>query len=113
MLFLTFSNVLTYYYLSPDYFPERPEIANLSNDQDVCKGSMVTLGCNATGKPTPNITWTRVWDNGTDSGGLPSVDGYYVIRNISRSSNGTYRCTASNGVGGPVNQTMEVTVGSK
>ena len=74
---------------------------------------MVTLSCNATGKPAPNITWTRVWENGTDSVELPSINGYYVIRNTSRSSNGTYRCTAFNGVGEPVNQTMEVIVGSK
>ena len=74
---------------------------------------MVTLSCNATGKPKSNITWTRVWKNCTDSGELPSLDGYYVIRNIDRSSNGTYRCTAFSGAGNPVNQTMEVIVGSK
>ena len=79
-------------------------------NQNVCEGSMVTLSCNATSKPAPNITWTRVWENGTDSGELPSLDGYYFIRNISRSSNGTYRCTAFSGAGNPVNQTMEMIV---
>ena len=33
--------------------------------------------------------------------------------NISRSSNGTYRCTAFNGVGEPVNQTLKVIVRCK
>ena len=79
----------------------------------VCAGSVVNLSCKATGKPIPNITWTRVWENGTDSGELTSVDGIYVISNTSRSSHGTYRCTASNGVGDPANQTTEVIVGSK
>ena len=74
---------------------------------------MVTLSCNATGKPIPNITWTRVWENGTDSGELASVDGFYVISNTSRSSTGTYRCTASNGVGTTANQTTEVIVECK
>ena len=74
---------------------------------------MVTLSGKATGKPTPNITWTRVWENGTDSGELPSMDGFYVISNTIRSSHGTYRCTASNGIGDPANQTIEVIVGSK
>ena len=92
---------------------ERSEIVYVSNDQDVCDGSTVTLGCNATGKPVSNITWTRVWENGTDSEELPAVHGYYVIRNISRSSNGTYRCTAYNGVGDPVNRTVKVTVRCK
>ena len=85
----------------------------MTGDQYVCVGSMVTLSCNATGKPIPNITWTRVWENGTDIGELPSVDGFYVISNTSRSSNGTYRCTASNRIRDPVNQTTEVIVGSK
>ena len=74
---------------------------------------MVTLSCNTTGKPIPSITWTRVWENGADSGELPSMDGIYVISNASRSSHGTYRCTVSNGVGTPANQTTEVTVASK
>ena len=74
---------------------------------------MVTLNCKATGKPIPNITWTRVWENGTDSGELPSIDGLYVISNTSRSSHGTYRCKAPSGAGDPTNQTTEVIVGSK
>ena len=85
----------------------------MTSDQDVCEHSEVTLSCNATGKPEPNITWTRVWENGTDSGDLQSVDGYLVMANIGRSSNGTYRCTAFNGVGEPVNQTVTVIVRCK
>ena len=100
-------------YSKPYFFKEHPEIVPASGNQYVCEGSMITLSCDATGKPAPHITWTRVWENGTDSKELPSINGHYVIRNISRSSNGTYRCTAFNGVGEPVNQTMEVIVGSK
>ena len=85
----------------------------MTSDQDVCKHSEVTLSCNATGKPEPNITWTRVSENGTDSEALQSKDGYLVMANISRNSNGTYRCTAFNGVGEPVNQTVKVIVRCK
>ena len=85
----------------------------MTGDQYVCLGSMVTLSCKAIGKPIPNITWTRVWENGTDSGELPSLDGFYVISNTSRSSHGTYHCTAFNGVGMPANQTTKVIVASK
>ena len=85
----------------------------MTSDQYVHEHSEVTLSCNATGKPEPNITWTRVWENGTDSGALQSKDGYLVMANISRSSNGTYRCTAFNGVGEPVNQTVKVIVRCK
>ena len=74
----------------------------------------MTLSCNATGKPTPNISWTKVEDNGTDSAPLlPAVDGKYVMSNIHRSANGTYRCTADNGVGAPVNRTVRVKVECK
>ena len=91
-----------------------PRIANVSNDQVACEGSLVTLSCNATGKPTPNISWTKVEDNGRDSAPLlPAVDGKYVMSNIQRSANGTYRCTADNGVGAPVNRTVRVKVECK
>ena len=85
----------------------------MTSDQDVCEHSEVTLGCNATGKPEPNITWTRVWENGADSGALQSKDGYLVIADINRNFSGTYRSTAFNGVGEPVNETMKVIVRCK
>ena len=91
-----------------------PGITNVKNDQVACEGSLVTLSCNATGKPTPNIAWTKVEDNGTDSAPLlPGMDGKYVMSNIQRSANGTYRCTVDNGVGAPVNRTVKVKVECK
>ena len=94
-------------------FVERPQVVGVTSEQDVCEHSEVTLSCNATGKPEPNITWTRVSENGTDSEELQSKDGYLVMANISPNSNGTYRCTAFNGVGEPVNQTVKVIVRCK
>ena len=73
----------------------------------VNEGSSLTMLCNATGKPTPNITWTRVWENGTDSEEL-FIGNPWVIVNISRTATGTYRCTAYNGIGNPVNRTLNV-----
>ena len=103
----------THYYIIT-FFTVPAEISFVSSDPNVCEGILVTLSCNATGQPTPNITWTRVAENGTDSGPLaPVVDGNYVMSNITRSSNGAYRCTASNGVSGPVNRTVQVTVRCK
>ena len=90
-------------------FPVPPGIANVSNDQVVCEGSLIFLSCNATGIPPPNITWTRVKDDGTDSEPLlPVVDGKYATSNIQRNTNRTYRCTADNGVGAPFNRTVRV-----
>ena len=96
------------------FFVVPPGIAGVNKDQVVCEGSLVTLSCNATGRPTPTITWTKVKDNGTDSAPLlPVVYGKYVLSNIQRSSNETYRCTADNGVGVPVNRTVSVKVECK
>ena len=86
----------------------------MSQDQAICEGSLVVLSCNATGKPTPTINWTKVEDDGTDSAPLfPVVGGKYVLSNIQRSASGTYRCTAHNGVGVPVNRTVSVKVECK
>lgn len=91
-----------------------PGIANVSKDQVICEGSLVTLSCNATGRPTPTITWTKVEDNGTDSAPLlPVLDGKHVLSNIQQSANGTYRCTADNRVGVPANRTASVKVECK
>ncbi|XP_068733594.1 immunoglobulin superfamily member 10-like [Montipora capricornis] len=83
----------------------RPKIDYLSSDWDVCENSTVILSCNATGEPTPNITWKRVADDEI----LPAVDGVYVIDSIKRNSSGRYCCKADNGVGID-SKTVNVTV---
>lgn len=80
-----------------------------SGDQTVNEGSDLTLFCNATGKPTPNVTWTRVLLNGTD-GEVLFFGNPWVIANISRTATGTYRCVAYNGIGNPVNRSLFVNV---
>ena len=72
----------------------------------------ITLNCSADGKPAPNVTWTRVFNNGSDSD-LLFTGNPYVINN-NRSNAGTYRCKADNGiVGSAINQTIRVTVNCK
>lgn len=94
-------------------FSVLPALGYMSNDTDVCEGSLVRLSCNATGVPQPSITWAQVLDKGTDSAPLPAIDGTYVILDVNRSSNGTiYRCTAENGAGA-INRTVQVTLKCK
>ena len=98
------SHTLSYSFLSA---PSR--ITSSPNGQTVTEGSNLDLYCYATGKPAPNITWTRVLGDGTNSKVL-SVGSSWRIVNIRRNFTGQYRCTADNGIGGPVNHTFLVNV---
>ena len=74
----------------------------------IVEGENVTLHCNATGNPIPNITWTK--------DGSPTVlyqGETYSIVNIQRQVAGDYICTAWNGVGEHTNATATVTVHCK
>ena len=98
------SLTLSYSFLSA---PSR--ITSSPDGQTVTEGSNLDLYCNATGKPAPNITWTRVLGDGTNSKVL-FVGGSWRIVNIRRNFTGQYRCIADNGIGGPVNDTLPVNV---
>ena len=63
-------------------------------NQSVLEGGNLTLYCNATGNPAPNITWTK------DSSSTVVHQGEtYSIVNIQRQAAGDYKCTAWNKVG--------------
>ena len=77
-------------------------------NQTILEGSNITLHCNSTGNPTPNITWTK-------DGNLTVLyqGETYNIVNIQRQAAGDYTCTAWNGVGEQKNATATVTVHCK
>ena len=60
-------------------------------------GSNVTLTCEVSGDPTPNITWTR---EGATTNQLENATGpiLYLVR-IKLDDAGSYKCTADNGYG--------------
>ena len=74
-------------------------------DQVVLEKDNVTLHCNATGNPTPNITWTK----DISSSVLHQGDIYSIV-NITRDAAGNYTCTAWNGVGEQKKAIAEVSV---
>ncbi|XP_078354327.1 uncharacterized protein LOC144638916 [Oculina patagonica] len=59
----------------------------------------VTLYCNATGKPTAELSWIRVRDDKTVAFGNT-----LLISAVNRSHRGEYRCIADNGVRKPVSK---------
>lgn len=80
-----------------------------SGELFVKKGSTVSLKCQASGFPVPQISWSK--KNGLLDSGLKFQEGsIYTIHNISRHQAGVYKCQASNGVGYPVIQEINLTV---
>ena len=87
-------------------------LTNVSPDQTEPEGSNLQLLCEATGKPLPNITWTRVLEDDSNSEVLhqgPTLD----FPNMNRNASGTYRCTADNRFGNPVSHEVKVNVTCK
>ena len=94
------------------YLTDPPEFDSFSGDVVVVEGDpSVTLECTADGEPTPNITWTKVYANGSDSGVLETGNQFDLETN--RNKSGTYRCIAYNGIGTAPNRTVKVEVNCK
>ena len=94
------------------YLTDPPEFNSFSSDVAVVEGDpSVTLECIADGEPTPNITWTKVYAHGSDSGVLGT--GNQFVLETNRNNRGKYRCTAYNGIGTAPNRTVKVEVNCK
>ena len=91
------------------FFSVAANLTNVSRDQTVLEDSNMQLLCEATGEPTPNVTWIRVLEDGSSSEILHQGQ-TWDFPNISRSNSGTYRCTADNGFGKPVSHNVKVNV---
>ena len=92
--------------------PDPSEFNNVSSDVVVVEGDPnITLECIAEGEPTPNITWTKVYANGSDSGVLGT--GNQFVLETNRNNSGKYRCTVYNGIGTAPNRTVKVEVNCK
>nr|XP_053650460.1 hemicentin-2-like [Cherax quadricarinatus] len=78
-------------------------------EQRVVRGGRVVLECAARGNPVPSIRWSR------QDGTLPSGQYYHqghrlVLEAVERHMDGTYLCTADNGVGEPASAAVTITV---
>ncbi|XP_071534823.1 protein amalgam-like [Panulirus ornatus] len=77
--------------------------------QHVAKGKSVTLECKAHGNPEPIIRWSR--QEGPLSSGKHSHHGHRLtLERVDRHMEGTYLCTADNGIGEPASAAMSLTV---
>ena len=93
---------------------DQPEIT--AHPQNVTKpeGQNVTLTCNAIGKPSQSISWTKYGSVISTSGdsriSFGAGNKELTITNVSRADDGEYRCVASNDLGNATSNaaTMDV-----
>ena len=73
------------------------------------EGDNITLTCNASGKPQPRVSWTKLgrFEVLSNTSSLTVVN---VSRPGTRDNMIQYQCTASNGVGIPATDIANVTV---
>ncbi|XP_023337137.1 lachesin isoform X2 [Eurytemora carolleeae] len=87
-----------------------PKITTQSRSNlTVRKESSLMLSCNASGFPEPRITWQRQHQM-LPSGEKILNNTFLKFEHVQRSDSGTYICTANNGVGPPVQETISVNV---
>ena len=67
----------------------------ISGNQTLNESNDIILSCNATGSPSPNITWSKSSDQDTNF----VLGSLLPLRNITRAQDGLYWCTAENGAG--------------
>lgn len=96
-------------YIFNFFFSDPASFTNVSNDTSLPEGKDLQLFCDASGVPPPNITWARISPSGIESNVL-HWGTTWDFKNISRTEAGTYRCTASNGVGSSVSRVLQVNV---
>ena len=79
------------------------------------EGENVTFSCNATGNPTPTISWTKdgspVSNNSRIS--LSGDNKQLTIRYVSRTDRGEYQCVADNTLGNDTSKTATLDVKCK
>ena len=69
-----------------------PSSIDAIQNETVTEGGSVTLSCNASGTPTPMVSWIKADGQHVNGSEL-------VLTNINRNEAGEYRCEASNECG--------------
>ena len=84
--------------------------SGISGETTVPEGDNLQLTCKASGRPEPNITWTKEKPGNQGSTVVVQEGKVLTITNINRTDKGEYYCSAYNGFGTPENRTVYVNV---
>ena len=83
------------------YIPDRPEIKKQPQNVTETERNNVTLTCNATGNPEPQVSWFKDKDlvESTKRIYLSANNSLLTITDVNRNDSGGYLCVAHNEVG--------------
>lgn len=79
-----------------------PSLTSKPKSMTIIEGDTATFYCNATGNPTPKITWSK--------DGKTVAKGETLSLEANRSQSGEYWCTAENGLNSTVNASANLDV---
>ena len=85
-------------------------ITGISGEPTVLEGNNLQLSCEASGRPEPNITWTKQEPGNQGNTGVVQEGKVLTITNINRIDAVEFTCVAYNGFGKPENRTVYVNV---
>ena len=74
-------------------------ITGIRGEPTALEGNNLQLTCKASGRPEPNITWTKGKPGNQDNIGVVQEGKVLNITNINRNDSGTFTCTVYNGFG--------------
>ena len=96
---------------------DQPEITTDQESTVVTEGGNLLLTCNATGSPTPSLSWTKDGSHINASGdsriSITEQRTRLSITTVSRSDDGQYRCVARNSLGNATSNAKTVNVQCK
>ena len=87
------------------FYLVEPSLITTPDDQIVIEGTKVTFLCNASGNPSPKITWSK--------DGKTLTEGETLSFEANRNQSGEYWCSAENGLSVTVNASAHLDVQCK
>ena len=96
--------VIVWLLLVPTY------ITGISGEPTVLQGDNLQLTCEVSGRPEPNITWTKEKPGNQGNTVVVQEGKLLTITDINRTDVGDYTCTAYNGFGKLESRTVYVIV---
>ena len=93
-------------FLFPSFAKVPPQVEIRPGDQRVNESDTLSVFCNASGNPTPNITWRKL---DKSSPAFPSGN-ILKITSVNKTDAGMYECRANNGIRNNDTASFKVTV---